>query len=224
MAAIYPLLLTKKLNNHQKMENEFSQVMSERTDDELIKIVTAERDKYNPIALEAADAEIEKRNIDTATFETIKELAQIQKVHKQKVDSNAVSSGIRFVNFLADFVIWMFMAVIVIFLVGLIVEPATQGVVSVFGWLFLLLSYLGYYCFMEIKFQKTIGKFITRTKVVRMDGEKPSDSDIIVRTFCRLIPFDRLSFLFAKHGFHDLLSKTTVVKDKMKLNIYANED
>lgn len=46
------------------MENEFKKVMSERTDEELIKIVTIERGKYNPTAIEAADAEVEKRNID----------------------------------------------------------------------------------------------------------------------------------------------------------------
>ncbi len=47
------------------MKNEFKQVMSERTDEELIKIVTTERDGYNPIAIEAAESEVEKRNIDT---------------------------------------------------------------------------------------------------------------------------------------------------------------
>ena len=37
------------------MENEFAKVMSERTDEELIKIVTVERTSYNPTAIEAAD-------------------------------------------------------------------------------------------------------------------------------------------------------------------------
>ncbi|MFC5195237.1 hypothetical protein ACFPH8_07830 [Bizionia hallyeonensis] len=42
------------------MENEFEQAMSERTDEELIKIVTLEKNRYKPIALEAAEIEIEK--------------------------------------------------------------------------------------------------------------------------------------------------------------------
>ncbi|QHI34860.1 hypothetical protein IMCC3317_02050 [Kordia antarctica] len=37
------------------MENEFKRVMSERSDEELIKIVTIERNGYNPIAIEAAE-------------------------------------------------------------------------------------------------------------------------------------------------------------------------
>ena len=45
------------------MENEFAKVMSERTDAELIKVVTAERDKYNPKGIEAAELEVAKRNI-----------------------------------------------------------------------------------------------------------------------------------------------------------------
>jgi len=69
---------------------------------------------------------------------------------------------------------------------------------------------------MEIKFQKTVAKFITKTKVVRLDGSKPNDSEIIARTICRLIPFDGISYLFVKNGLHDYLSKTKVVKDRVE--------
>jgi uncharacterized RDD family membrane protein YckC len=75
---------------------------------------------------------------------------------------------------------------------------------------------------MEIKFQKTLGKFITKTKVVKMNGEKPENSDIILRTFCRFLPFDRLSFVFTKNGFHDFLSKTKVIKDTVDISTNAN--
>ena len=92
------------------MENEFTKVMSERTDEELISIVTVERDKYNPVAIEAADAEVEKRNIDTSEFEKIREKATSEKAQKEIVDSNVVGPGIRFVNFLTDFIIWLLIA------------------------------------------------------------------------------------------------------------------
>ena len=65
---------------------------------------------------------------------------------------------------------------------------------------------------MEVIFQKTLSKFITKTKVVRLDGSKPTKSNILIRTFCRLIPFEIFSFLFPKKGcFHDRLSNTMVV-------------
>jgi hypothetical protein len=47
-----------KKENGRIIKNEFKEVMSQRTDEVLIKIVTVERDRYNPIAIEAAESEI----------------------------------------------------------------------------------------------------------------------------------------------------------------------
>ena len=191
------------------MENEFKQVMSERTDDELVKIVTTERDRYNTNAIVAAEAEIEKRNIDTSNFERIKDRATIEKEQKLKVDSNIVGPGLRFLNFIIDLIIWIVIAAILTFPIN-----GSNETQMLLGYLIMFGSFIGYYALMEIKFQKTIGKFITNTKVVKMNGDKPKNYDIISRTFCRLIPLDRISFLFTKNGFHDLLSKTKVIKDR----------
>ena len=178
--------------------------------------VTIEREGYNPKAIEAAESEIEKRNIDTSKFEEIKEIATAEKKQKEKVDSNVVGSGIRFLNFIIDFFVWLILATIIGFIIGLFVQTTDQGIIQIFGYILILGTFIGYYAIMEIKFQKTIGKFITKTKVVKMNGERPENSDIISRTFCRLIPFDRISFLFVKNGIHDFLSKTKVVKDKIE--------
>ena len=60
--------------------------------------------------------------------------------------------------------------------------------------------------------QRTIGKLITRTKVVMENGEKPSSEAIIIRSLCRMIPFDAFSFLGdPSRGWHDTISKTYVV-------------
>ncbi|MBK6979176.1 MAG: RDD family protein [Cytophagaceae bacterium] len=70
---------------------------------------------------------------------------------------------------------------------------------------------------MELYFQKTLGKFITKTIVLKENGEKPTLSDLLIRSLCRFIPFDPLSFLYAQYtpkGFHDTLSKTIVVVEK----------
>lgn len=195
------------------MENEFKEVMSQRTDEELIKIVTTDRGGYNPTAVETAEYEIEKRNIDTGKFEKIKEIAIIDKKQKENVDSNVVGSGIRFLNFIIDFLVWFILVTIISFIIGLFISPIDQGKIKLFGYFLVFGTFIGYYAIMEIKFQKTIGKFLTKTKVVKMNGEKPENGDIIARTFYRLIPFDRISFLFTKNGFHDFLSKTKVVKD-----------
>ena len=66
---------------------------------------------------------------------------------------------------------------------------------------------------------KTIGKYITKTVVVMEDGSKPKSSNILLRSLCRLIPFEAFSFLGAKgKGWHDTISKTYVV-DEIKFKI-----
>ncbi|WP_282124727.1 RDD family protein [Algibacter mikhailovii] len=199
------------------MENEFARVMSERTDEELIKIITVERERYNATAIEAADAEFEKRNIDKSEFEKIKEQATEKIEQKQKVDSNVVSSGIRFLHYIIDFIIAYLLILVIFIILGLFINPTSNSFISGLLTLITILgTFLAYYAVMEIKFQKTIGKFITKTKVVKIDGNKPTASEIIIRTICRLIPFDGISYLFVKNGLHDYLSKTKVIKDNPK--------
>jgi len=198
------------------MENEFKQVMSERTDEELIKIVTVERERYNPIAIEAAEWEIQNRNIDATEFEKIKVKATVEKEQIKKVDSNVVNSGTRFLNLIIDSIAWYILIIIVFLIVGLFIPTnasASDFFVVIFNLILIFGTFFAYHSIMEIKFQKTLGKFVTKTRVVKLNGEKPEKSDIISRTFCRLIPFDRISFLFMKNGIHDYLSKTKVVKD-----------
>jgi uncharacterized RDD family membrane protein YckC len=61
---------------------------------------------------------------------------------------------------------------------------------------------------------KSIGKFITKTRVVSENGEKPAFLNIVGRSFARLIPFEAFSFLgTSRVGFHDSLSKTRVIND-----------
>lgn len=193
------------------MKNKFAKVMSEMTDEELIKIVTIERDEYQPLGVEAAESEIKKRNIDTSKFEEIKKKAKAEKELKVKIDSYTVGTKIRFLNFIIDFIIWLIMVEIFTFPLN-----ANNGIQMLLGYLILLGTFIGYYAIMEIKFQKTVGKFVTKTRVIKLNGQKPQNSDIISRTFCRLIPFDRISFVFFKNGIHDILSKTKVVKDSME--------
>ena len=71
-----------------------------------------------------------------------------------------------------------------------------------------------YYNFFEILWARTVGKFITQTVVVDENGEKPSYENIMIRSLCRLIPFNPLSVLLGTRGWHDSLSKTYVVNKK----------
>lgn len=70
-----------------------------------------------------------------------------------------------------------------------------------------------YYPLSEILFGSTPAKFLTESRVVNSKAESPNSSTIFLRTLCRNIPFDALSF-FSKRGWHDSLSETYVVKEK----------
>ncbi len=89
-----------------------------------------------------------------------------------------------------------------------------HGVKFLFFPLAILIAYPIYYITMEQHFGKTIGKYITRTKVVSTTGLPLTQSQCIQRTLCRIIPFNTFSgILFNGNFWHDSISKTMVVED-----------
>ncbi len=70
-----------------------------------------------------------------------------------------------------------------------------------------------YYVILETFFGQTIGQYITKTAVVRKDGNKPSFTNTLFRSFSRLfVTIDCLSYLFGtQRGFHDVISATKLV-------------
>ncbi|WP_298139659.1 RDD family protein [Flavobacterium sp.] len=193
------------------MITNFDHIMSNKSDGELIRIVTVDVHKYQKEAVASAQKEIEKRDIDSAKFETIATKALIEKRIENKLNQSEVSTASRIVNFIVDLVSFWIIFFVIAMLINIIFTIDLNNDLLIWG--ILLLAFFMYYIIMEFKFQKTIGKFITKTKVVNLYGKKPSLNDIIIRTCCRLIPFDRVSFLFTKNGFHDKISNTTVIKD-----------
>jgi uncharacterized RDD family membrane protein YckC len=72
-----------------------------------------------------------------------------------------------------------------------------------------------YYLACEAVFGKTLGKLITRTTVLKMDGSKPDFSDIFGRTICRIIPLNSVSIFFNGYVcWHDKFSGTYVAQDE----------
>lgn len=83
---------------------------------------------------------------------------------------------------------------------------------------FFLFSFFVYYLLSEYFFKKTIGKLITRTSVVNIDGNVPSLIQILIRTIVRLLfIFDMMLLVLKKQPerLHDLWSNTIVVKDNV---------
>jgi len=63
---------------------------------------------------------------------------------------------------------------------------------------------------------RTFGKLITGTKVVRLDGGRPSFVRIVLRTIVRFVPFDSFSFILSGRmsGWHDDWSRTRVIQSR----------
>lgn len=70
---------------------------------------------------------------------------------------------------------------------------------------------------------KTVGKYLTKSRVLTDEGMVPDALTIIKRSLCRLIPFDALSFLGSDaYGWHDSISKTIVI-DEVKSEFFDSE-
>lgn len=200
------------------MNKDFTEAMSNRADEELIKIVTIQRADYQPEAVSAAEKELELRQVSSAKIETVKEDLTMKEEKQKAIDTSVVSSGTRIVHFFVDFVAFFITALILSLISGLFITTNDQTVLKLVSYVLFFISFFTYFVVMEFKFQKTIGKFLTKTKVVMIDGQRPRLNDIISRTLYRLIPIDQISFIFTKNGFHDSFSKTTVIKEKTNAN------
>jgi uncharacterized RDD family membrane protein YckC len=89
-------------------------------------------------------------------------------------------------------------------------DALLAGRSSIFGLVVIVL----YYILQEAFWGRTLGKAVAGTKVVREDGTPISFGQALVRSICRFIPFEQLSF-FGGHGhpvgWHDRIAKTKVV-------------
>jgi uncharacterized RDD family membrane protein YckC len=126
------------------------------------------------------------------------------------------SLGARFLNMLIDYALVYGFAWIAGFVIGFAAVWATgrpDAVPRLGGRLLGLGVMAAYYIFFEALFGWTIGKLITGTRVVRIDGGKPGFLQVLARTAARFIPLDHFSVLFGStgSGWHDSLSGTRVI-------------
>jgi uncharacterized RDD family membrane protein YckC len=71
-----------------------------------------------------------------------------------------------------------------------------------------------YYTVLEAGFGWTLGKLVTGTRVVGLDGRRATPLQILGRSLARFIPFEPLSFFGRGDpvGWHDSLSNTRVIQ------------
>ncbi len=112
----------------------------------------------------------------------------------------------RFINHLIDSSIFYILVRV------LFTRLVREGLFSpVFAVLIGIGIYLVYMFFFEAFISRSLGKIITKTRVVTEEGETPEIGKIFIRTICRLIPFNSLITLFSGKSIHERLSKTGCV-------------
>lgn len=118
----------------------------------------------------------------------------------------------RLIGFFIDFVIIL---VIYSLFVSISAEIYNTRIDKIYSPLLLISPFIVfYYSLQEYLFNTSIGKMIFKLKVVSAKtNEKPTFSQILIRSLSRLIPIDIFFYLFKRPiGLHDIISKTVVIK------------
>ena len=144
-------------------------------------------------------------------------------VHSEGRELVVVSNWKRLANYFVDIIlIEIIFTVTVYFFATLNSSNADEAgylmgniLGSIWSTLLIYVLMVIFYVFFEYNWQKTPGKFITKSIVVDYDGNKPDFKTILLRSVYRIVPFEAISFIGKKHkGWHDVWSKTLVVEDK----------
>jgi uncharacterized RDD family membrane protein YckC len=132
--------------------------------------------------------------------------------HESVDEPFPASLGRRFGNYAIDGIL---VAVVAFGLAFALISTANGDLFEVFAGMNLgiqIAAYVLVYVLPEALLGRTLGKLCTGTKVVNLQGGKPSFGQVLARTAIRFVPFEPFSFLWGDAtGWHDTWSKTRVV-------------
>lgn len=125
--------------------------------------------------------------------------------------------GQRFVNYLIDYLVIIIISIIfgvVLFILGVDIEDESEPGNVLFQYFISFLVITFYYTLFEYFLHgQTLGKLVTRTMAVNMDGSPMTLQKTFLRSLVRVIPFEAFSFLGSKDtGWHDDMTETMVIK------------
>lgn len=132
------------------------------------------------------------------------------------------SANVRFVNWFVDRLIlwglWQLGVTHFAYPIGMFVYSVAGGdkiMIYLVSYLLACIFHVIWYTIFEAATGgKTIGKLITRTRAVTANGARMELRTALIRSLCRLIPFEAFSaFGKPSYPWHDRLSKTLVVDE-----------
>jgi uncharacterized RDD family membrane protein YckC len=159
-------------------------------------------------------------NTETQTVQTSEDI-----LSESFISYEYATRGQRFLNFLIDYLLMNYgLSFLTGMLMGILLEAVSPQFLERMAipftsefWIFSLLvgyfNFIVYYTLCEKLFVgRTLGKLITGTMAVKIDGSPLTFKDAFLRSLCRIVPFEALS------GFgvpwHDSWTNTTVIKTR----------
>lgn len=128
----------------------------------------------------------------------------------------------RFLNLIVDSVFYiivyyfLYLLMVTVLIVSFphYLSTLQRDVTELMGMLLNVLLNISFYTLMEyFSGGRSLGKLLTKTKIVTLDGAKPSFNNCLIRSLSRCIPFESFSFFGnVDKGWHDSLSNTRVVE------------
>ena len=142
----------------------------------------------------------EYRNLTREERDQFGRIQMVKKDIRCKREVDSASAGKRILNLLIDY------GCLSVFSCLLYFNPSTKSYMGI-----IILIYPLYFILTEYYFQQTLGKKITKTKVVDVYGKRPSLKQIVLRTLIRALSYDGITFLVRDRGWHDTWTKTYVL-------------
>jgi uncharacterized RDD family membrane protein YckC len=137
---------------------------------------------------------------------------------RENLYEQPATGGQRFLNYIID-IIFFYIVVIALTTIALLVigddalNENSSGISSLIEYLISYTIYVGLYTFFETTTKgRTIGKMVTKTRAVRIDGSILTFYDALKRSLVRIIPIDAFSAL-AGSPWHDRWTDTKVIRE-----------
>lgn len=136
----------------------------------------------------------------------------------------------RFINFISDIATATVCLLVFLYFLGWLMSISGRWPRFIEGMslqLMWLIIYFMYLFFTEFALRgKTIGKYITNTRVVGMNGQNASFFQLFLRCLIRIVPMEPLSIFIGKNNntWHDQWSRTKVIKEVRKPHLSGKDN
>ncbi|HVM89028.1 MAG TPA: RDD family protein [Puia sp.] len=120
------------------------------------------------------------------------------------------TTGQRFVNYLIDLIVFYAIMFVMGMLLGIAGLGHSMGIIYLVVFAVLII----YYTLLEGSKGQTIGKMVTKTKAVTLEGATLSYKNAFLRTLCRFVPFEFVSAFSGGQMWHDRWTDTMVIQVK----------